>query len=129
MKHSSRNLRLSPVQREILRMLEEAGEENLPTVLNTLWAVFPDRSHQALFEDAEAAIQGLRQLGLVAFSRDLGKPNLHSVLLDDKSSGALVLARVVEYDVQRGYWTDYAGEEPAAIGLVLTDAGRTALAN
>ena len=128
MRRTSRNLKLSPMQREVLWMLEEAGEENVPALLNTLQALFPDKPYQSLLAEVQAAIRGLWQLQLVAFSRDHGKPNLHYVLLDEaESRHALLLIEEVEYETTSGGWTRRPGAGAYPLGLVLTDSGRTAL--
>ena len=58
-----KKLKLSPIQNQILRILEEAGEESLKTLLLTL--------HQDGFQDeAEAvtALNGLERIGLLVNS-------------------------------------------------------------
>jgi hypothetical protein len=54
----------------VLRLLEEAGSEEIPVVLNTLQAQFPAYRSEELLHIAEEAIDGLHKLDLVAFSRD-----------------------------------------------------------
>jgi hypothetical protein len=128
MPHTARNLRLSPFQGEVLRILEEAGEENIPTILNTLRATFPREKQQDLLAHAETAIQGLWRLRLVVFSRDYGKANLHSVPLDEaESSSALLLGDEVEYEGSTHKWTWRSNLDSYPLNLVLTDAGRAAL--
>ncbi len=50
MKHVSKKLKLSPMQREIVWMLEEAGSEALTTVLITLHGQFPGLAWRELME-------------------------------------------------------------------------------
>jgi hypothetical protein len=53
----SRKLRLSPVQGAVLRLLEEAGSEEIPVVLNTLQAQFPAYQPEELLSVAEEAVR------------------------------------------------------------------------
>jgi trehalose-6-phosphate synthase len=109
-------------------MLEEAGEENIPTILNTLQATFPNETYQNLLAQAEAAIQGLWHLRLVSFSRDYGRANLHNVPLDESESrSALLIEDEVEYETGTSKWRWHSNSESYPIGLVLTGAGKTAL--
>jgi Fe2+ or Zn2+ uptake regulation protein len=58
-----RRLKLTPEQNQILRLLEEAGEETLGTILNTL-KIAP-ASGGALPMSAVQALEGLAELALV----------------------------------------------------------------
>jgi hypothetical protein len=113
----------------VLRLLEEAGSEEIPVVLNTLQAQFPAYQPEELLSVAEEAIGGLRKLGLVAFSRDYGVAGLHYVQLpDDQPKGSTSLQQLSTYDEARKAWkwADLPGDsEP--ISLILTEQGTRAL--
>ena len=62
---------LSPRQCEIVWLLEEAGEENLATLLNTLGNSHPDESREEIYASILAATQGLVRMGYVNVSQRL----------------------------------------------------------
>jgi hypothetical protein len=113
----------------VLRLLEEAGSEEIPVVLNTLQAQFPAYQPEELLSVAEEAIGGLRKLGLVAFSRDYGVAGLHYVQIPDQDlKGGRLIRHFSVYDEDRGAWTwgNLSGNsEP--ISLILTAQGTRAL--
>jgi hypothetical protein len=46
-------------------MLEEAGEENLPTIINTMRIKFPDLTYEELLVSVRDAVRGLERRGLL----------------------------------------------------------------
>jgi hypothetical protein len=76
-----RKLSLSPVQREVLWTLEEAGEETVPTIINTLRLKFSKFLHKELLERVEEAIESLSQHGFVYLSPATGVMQTASVVL------------------------------------------------
>jgi hypothetical protein len=125
----SRKLRLSPVQGALLRLLEGAGSEEIPVVLNTLQAQFPAYRSEELLHIAEEAIDGLHKVGLVACSRDYGVAGLHYVQIPDQDlKGGRLIRHFSVYDEDRGAWNwgNLSGNsEP--ISLILTDQRTQAL--
>lgn len=55
-------LRLSPLEKEILWTLREAGEENLSTLLNTVEALGAWSSHEEFLSACEIAVKNLLSL-------------------------------------------------------------------
>ena len=105
-----RKIKLSPEQNEILRLLEEAGEETLGTLLNTL-RVRPD-PQAGVPHEFQAAIAGLFRLGFVAWCPDPG-------------SGPLEAMR---FDTSSGHWASpIAGTSHEPVSLVLTSEGEKSL--
>src|SRR4051812_18322485 len=101
----SRKLRLSPVQREIVWMLEEAGAEEIPTVLYTLMTTLPDCSPDEVVAAVEEAVRGLCDLGLVVFGRDYEAPGLHYVQIPaDEAGPLLAIHEYMGRDARTGTW-------------------------
>ena len=62
-----RKLHLSPTEREILWVLSEAGEENLPALLNTIYLKFPALSRQEMLMAGERGLRNLHGKGFIEF--------------------------------------------------------------
>jgi hypothetical protein len=84
-----RKLSLSPIQREVLGMLEEAGEENMPTIINTLGLKFSDLSHEELRRKVGDAVEGLSRYGFVYLSPVADVTHMASVVLTAAGRNAL----------------------------------------
>ncbi len=105
-----RRVTLSIQQNEILRILREAGEETLGTVLNTL-RVGPD-ANSSVSGTFVAALEGLLQLGFVAWE-------------PEQVSSPIARA---QYDRSASQWTspvDEISQQP--VSLVMTQAGQECL--
>ena len=63
-----RKLSLTRVQGEVLWVLEEAGEENMPALVNTLRVIFPALSDEELRAEVDGAVGALSRRGLVYVS-------------------------------------------------------------
>jgi hypothetical protein len=61
-------IRISPIQNAILRMLEEAGEENLPCICSTLGIAHDNATKRE--------ITALEKLGLIQRGNESGLPSL-----------------------------------------------------
>jgi hypothetical protein len=75
-----RKLRLTPMQRDILWMLEEAGEENMPCIRTTL--------HNRDELEFERQVDGLQRLGFVYRWLESGS-ELPSLVLTSEGRSAL----------------------------------------
>ncbi len=105
----SRRLRLSPLQRDLIWMLEEAGAEDLRCLVATI----EPRDLQEFEHDVRALVR----LGLVRFYRDLGRPDYHYVALTESEADRLPDFR------------DLLSEYRATLvaGIMLTKSGYAAL--
>jgi hypothetical protein len=75
---------MSPIQREILLLIEEAGEETIITVLATLQHQFPTYTPEELLVETEKAVNGLKRLGLLVVTE--WHSELHRTLAAPHSS-------------------------------------------
>ncbi len=101
----TKRLRITPFQRGILRTLEEAGEETLGSVLNTL-RTSPEENLEVGWEFRDA-LNGLIRLGFVSWSPE------------SADSDALLLAR---FDPDSQSWS-----APPMCSIHMTVEGRRAL--
>ncbi len=60
-----KKIRLTPTQRDIVWVLEEAGEENLACILNTLLSDAEPQDREALLTGVSEALEGLIRMGYV----------------------------------------------------------------
>jgi hypothetical protein len=123
---SGRKQRLSPLQREVLWILEEAGAENLLTVLWTLRAHFPALEVTPLLGEA---VDGLRRLwlaGLIEVSTYHAGPSPVWVPLGpDSAEQVWALLFALPGDSERWVWP--GGIPLPCPEVVLTEAGRRSL--
>jgi hypothetical protein len=82
-------LSLTPVQREVLWALEEAGEENTPTLVNTLRSKFSNLSDEELHREINEAVEGLSRYGFVYMSPGVDGSAGASVTLTDAGRATL----------------------------------------
>jgi hypothetical protein len=102
-------LKLTPEQNQILRLLEEAGEETLGTLLNTL-KIAP-ASDGALPISAVQALEGLLELGLVEC------PNCEAGLPTDAAF----------FDSKASAWQTQLLPSGKPLKVLITSAGEQAL--
>src|SRR5262249_7569137 len=115
-----RKLRLTPLQGQLLRILEEAGEEEITCAANTLHLQFPMSSVELLLQ-AFTEIQRLLEMGFVsaAHEREGVRENLEGV--------ASVL-KFLRFDPERNLWiwdVRQGGNHP--VRLILEQRGEQAL--
>jgi hypothetical protein len=124
----SKKYALSPIQREILWTLAEAGSENIPTILNTLRLKFLNLPVSELLRQSEKAIRDLSQSGLIALTQDHEKPGLRFVPVSpDHLQRFLSIGNIVTWDEDRGWvWEETKGGI-YRVSLSLTEKGRSAL--
>ncbi len=125
-RYRSPNLRLTPIERELLWMLEEAGEENLLSVFNALRSKFPETTDDTLIRETIEAIQHLLAVGFISIE----SPNGFLRIGIEERAVREVLAKYEEIwvEIALGMWRRHTGEfAPYPESLVLTDAGRQAL--
>ncbi len=90
---------MSPIEREVLWMLEEAGEENLLSVFNTLCSRFPNIPDDGLIHQAIYAVQQLQNLCFIDIET-------HREPLDDQGvREALAKYRETWVDMALGLWS------------------------
>lgn len=104
-----RKLKLNPQQRDLLVMLEEAGAEDLPTIVATM-----EPNDIQAFEDN---VRGLLRLGLIGFYRDLDRQNLHYLALSQSESNNLPAFQII--------LNQYKPEKMS--GIMLTNFGNVSL--
>ena len=126
MKHVSKKLKLSPMQREIVWMLEEAGSEALTTVLITLHGQFPGMAWRELMKNAEDAVKGLLHLGLVSLRQHVEKERGGYIYMPlEPNEVARVLSFQQNY-ARRNQVRDWPNDG-SWVELVITGAGERAL--
>jgi hypothetical protein len=82
-------LSLPPLQGEILRMLEEAGEETTETIVVTLSLDLQELSRKEWHRAVRDAVEGLARLGFVSVVPAAGGPLWDSVVLTAAGREAL----------------------------------------
>ena len=124
-----RKIRLSPLQREVLWMLEEAGSETLPTLANTLGAKFPHEPRDALLAATQDAVRDLHDAGLVSLGREYVKPGERwKSIPPEEVARFLLLSDVLRWDEERGFWHwDEVRAGTHRVALALTEVGEEAL--
>ena len=111
-----------PLENEIMRILLEAGEENLPTVMNTLREGHTDAPPETLLAEAEASLQALERQGYIelCWYREGWVP-----LTTEERRKILPLVQSLVWNSATGHWqwneAELGRERPLA---VLTDAGQ-----
>ncbi len=120
---SRRKQRLSPLQREVLWMLEETGAEDLLTVLRTLRARFPGLEVTPLLGEATDGLRRLWLAGLIELSTYHAGPSPAWVPLAAASAEQVwALLFTLPGDAEHWNWpTDTTLPRPE---VVLTEAGR-----
>jgi hypothetical protein len=78
-----RKLSLTPIQREVLWTLEEAGEENLPTIMNTLRVKLPGVAGDDLSGIIRGAVEDLARRGFISVSAAADASGAESVILTE----------------------------------------------
>ena len=108
-KFKSPKLELSPQQRELIWMLEEAGAEDLRCIVAT---IKPDNIHEF-----EHNVRALLELGLIQFYRDLARPESRYVALAQSDIDNLP------------NFQELLNQHDAAVlaGIMLTESGYAAL--
>ncbi len=109
-----------PLQLEILHMLLEAGEENLPTILNTLLVRRPDTAPEVLLADVSDALEAIERQSYAELAR---YEDGWVTLTPEERQLVLPLAKSVEWHPAAGRWR-WAGAPPACPVVVLTDKGK-----
>lgn len=122
---------LSPMQRDVLWILEEAGEENLPTVLNTLRSNSAGVPDEVLIPALSDALRGLWRSGLITFCRYHGGSDAG---WKDISPGeiqrVLAVSDVVRWNEDGGYWQwDEARDGRERVSVVVPEEVLRALRN
>ena len=115
----------TPTQREVLEQLAEAGDENLPTLLNTILLQHPAASPPELLEQVAAAVESLERREYAVFSWYRGG---WQRLTPAERAALSPLAGCVVWDATDGDW-DW---DSARLGdewpvLTITGAGRRRL--
>lgn len=118
-----RRLRLTPLQRDILWILEEAGEEHVTTLLNTLARTLTSHQRRHVLDATYAALDALFRAGLVEseYERQISDLNTSPGSFPDFRS-------LVVWDENSRYWKwneRLCGRQ--RLMCVLTDDGRAVL--
>lgn len=119
-------LRLTPLQREILWILEEAGEEHITTLLNTLRSQVSPDQRPSLPDATYEALQALFLTGLVSFEPRIAGCEVNRV--SKRPDGIPDFRTLIAWDEPAGYWKwneDVAGKRRLA--FILTDEGSQSL--
>ena len=100
-----RKIALSPLEGWILAELEEAGAEDVTTVLNA--------AHPRSRDEVEDAIRRLVALGMVelAYADERGWPNVEGREAEER----LALVTWVRWESRGGYWTVHPGVRNVAL--------------
>jgi hypothetical protein len=101
---------LTPTQNQVLRLLEEAGEETLGTLLNALKA--PPSLEGSLTPSIAAVFDGLRDLGFIEWD----------------GSALCLREDAASYHFAESSWRSGLLPSGKPMEIVLTAAGRRALA-
>jgi hypothetical protein len=113
----------SKLQRLILAALEEAGEDHLSALMNT---VISGRGRRAEVTAMRDALQGLQSAGLIRLARSRDKATLELVPLDESQSRFIVqsLESYLAWSDSKNIWTLLA--DHSDIEILLTEAGKMA---
>ncbi|HMP03213.1 MAG TPA: hypothetical protein PKD86_04575 [Gemmatales bacterium] len=112
--------RLSRLQRRILALLEEAGEDSLGTLINTV--AIPKGSPDELLA-TQKALKGLVGAGLIQLGFELRPISYHTTLLSSKDATRLLdqLDNAMQWSPAVGYWI---GREGVPLyNVQVTDSG------
>jgi hypothetical protein len=114
-------MQLSPLQLQILRLLEEAGEENIPTIANTIRAeAAPDAGPDVLGQ-IDAALRALHEADLVGFAYYRGDHDpAWQPLTDARLRVVFPIHRCLEWHGASGGWRwreDRCGRERVIVTL------------
>lgn len=113
--------KLTPLQRRIMALLEEAGEEEFCTLINT--AAKPRGSYTEIL-DMQEAIAALMLSGLVSIAVDRDSVALDLIPLP-YGEGKSVLSgveRLIQWSSDKDRWAWYS--QGARIEVVVTDLGQ-----
>ena len=111
-----------PLQVEILRILLEAGEENLPTILNTLLVQHPATAPEMLLADVADALERIERQSYAQLAR---YDDSWIALTPEERQLLPPLTKSVVWHPATGRWrwnSDVAGRERPTV--VLTEEGR-----
>jgi hypothetical protein len=126
---SHQKLALTPLQNDILWLLEEAGSETLLTVLTTLIINETITASDSILYDVESAVRSLIRVGFLTMTKDIEKPGSNDVLVTpDELKSLQNLRSILDWNERKRCWTwntDQGGPHP--ISLVLTPEGFAAL--
>jgi hypothetical protein len=129
-KRSYKKISLSTLERDIMWILEEAGEETLCTVLNTLWPKLSAKlSADECLKEFKDAVRALKGRGLIFLGEDKGASGAAilplPVALQDEVLSSIENDGIL--DSTTGLWSLSGSSSERSIRLVLTDDGRDAL--
>jgi hypothetical protein len=118
--------RLSPLQREILWMLEEAGAETIPTIMVTLRSLFPSLSYDEAGTQFAQESRLLWLAGLVELCRNYHAPDLHYVRVSEEEHKTFF--STFQWSEEKDDWTwESASVTLSDMSIALTDVDREAL--
>jgi hypothetical protein len=121
-----RKQRLSPLQREVLWMLEETGAEDLLTILRTLHTRFPGLGTTPLLGEASDGLRRLWLAGLIELSTyHAGSPPTWMPLTAEIAEQVWARLFALPVDAERWVWPREI--PPPCPEVVLTEAGRRSL--
>jgi len=125
----SKKLRLSPVQREVVWVLSEAGEENLAALLNTVSKKIQANSRLEALMVFENAIRYLYRQGFIDLCLENLENQKHQLVpLTSDEATELSVVRVLKWDVNGGYWClDATQTGKNTLVVTLTEKGQEVL--
>ena len=125
---ATRKLQISSTEREILWVLSEAEEENLPALLNTIYKKFLAISRQEMLMAAEKGLRNLHGKGFVELCIETKAPGrLLTSLSAGETKKTLNLAKVLVWNSERKMWDWNAEQNGEWVIVTLTDEGKRAL--
>jgi hypothetical protein len=123
-----RKLHISPTEREILSVLSEAGEENLPALLNTIYMKFPALSRQEMLMAGEKGLRNLHSKGFIEFCVETqNRGRVLTPLSAHETKKALSLAKVLVWNDKNKMWDWDVEKNGEWVVVTLTDKGQEAL--
>ena len=125
---TTRKLHLSPTEREILWVLSEAEEENLPALLNTIQKTFSALSRQEMLMAAEKGLRNLYAKGFVDLCIETQGPGrLLTPLSAKEAKKALALGKVLVWNSETMMWDWDAQQNAEWVVVTLIENGKEAL--
>lgn len=122
-------MKLSAIQIHILKILSEADEENIPTIVNTIYTESPRMDKERLLLQINSALEELHGMGLIAYSRYVNKGEPRWVTIpEDEISSVLPLQNCLEWNDETSLWrwkAEQFGKERVVV--TLEEKGRKAI--
>jgi len=99
-----RKTRISPAQRDILLILEDAGEEQLDHLMTEMMFGGAVTAGGHKLDKVDAAIRGLHMLGLVNFATEVSSHDSKKHVIDDIAVDTFRMEEYIELEELENRW-------------------------